>query len=79
MVPADQLGAEAMEWATRLAKGPTRALGLTKQLINRALESSIDQSLHDEAWAVALNTQSSDMKEGMIAFLQRRPPEFAGR
>jgi 2-(1,2-epoxy-1,2-dihydrophenyl)acetyl-CoA isomerase len=79
VVPADQLDAEAMEWATRLAKGPTRALGLTKQLINRALESSIEQSLNDEAWAVALNTQSSDMKEGMIAFLQRRPPEFAGR
>ena len=79
VVPADQVDSEAMAWATRLAQGPTRALGLTKQLINRAVESSIDQSLHDEAWAVAMNTQSADMKEGMIAFLQKRPPEFAGR
>ena len=68
-----------MAWATRLARGPTRALGLTKQLLNRSLESSLDQSLHDEAMAVAENTQYADMKEGLIAFMQRRPPEFAGR
>lgn len=79
VVPAGEVDAAALEWATRLAKGPTRALGLTKQLINRALESSVDQSLHDEAWAVAVNTQSADMMEGMVAFIQKRPPEFAGR
>jgi 2-(1,2-epoxy-1,2-dihydrophenyl)acetyl-CoA isomerase len=78
VVPAERLGEEAMAWATRLAKGPTRALGLAKQLLNRSLESSLDQSLHDEALAVATNTQYADMKEGMISFLERRPPEFVG-
>ena len=79
VVSRDRLDEEAMAWATRLARGPTRALGLTKQLLNRSLESSLDQSLHDEAMAVAENTQYADMKEGLIAFMQRRPPEFAGR
>jgi 2-(1,2-epoxy-1,2-dihydrophenyl)acetyl-CoA isomerase len=79
VVAADQLADESMAWAARLAKGPTRALGMSKQLLNRSLESSLDQSLHDEAMAVAANTQYADMKEGMISFLQRRPPEFAGR
>lgn len=79
VVPADKLAEESRAWATRLAKGPTRALGLSKQLLNRSLESSLDQSLHDEAMAVAANTQNSDMKEGIIAFMERRPPEFAGR
>lgn len=79
VVPADRLDAESMAWAARLAAGPTRALGLTKQLLNRSLESPIDQSLQDEAFAVAINTQSADMKEGMISFMERRPPEFAGR
>jgi len=78
VVPAERLDEEAMAWATRLAKGPTRALGLAKQLLNRSLESSLDQSLHDEALAVATNTQYADMKEGMISFLERRPPEFVG-
>jgi 2-(1,2-epoxy-1,2-dihydrophenyl)acetyl-CoA isomerase len=79
VVPADRLAEESMAWASRLAKGPTRALGMSKQLLNRSLESSLDQSLYDEAMAVAANTQFADMKEGMISFLQRRPPEFAGR
>lgn len=70
---------EAQALATRLAKGPTRALGLSKMLLNRSFESSIDQSLLDEAYAVALNTASADMREGMIAFMQRRPAEFSGR
>jgi 2-(1,2-epoxy-1,2-dihydrophenyl)acetyl-CoA isomerase len=75
----DQLLEEAQALAARLAKGPTRALGLSKGLLNRSFESSLDQSLLDEALAVALNTANADMREGMIAFMQRRPAEFSGR
>jgi 2-(1,2-epoxy-1,2-dihydrophenyl)acetyl-CoA isomerase len=75
----ERLLEEAQALAARLAKGPTRALGLSKMLLNRSFESSLDQSLLDEAYAVALNTANADMREGMIAFMQRRPAEFSGR
>ena len=79
VVPGDQLAATAREWATRLAQGPTFALGLSKRLLNRSLEIDLETSLEDEAFAVSLVTQSEDTKEGMRAFVERRTPVFTGR
>ena len=79
VVPGDQLAAAAREWATRLAQGPTFALGMSKRLLNRSLEVDLETSLEDEAFAVSLVTQSEDTKEGMKAFVERRTPVFTGR
>jgi 2-(1,2-epoxy-1,2-dihydrophenyl)acetyl-CoA isomerase len=79
VVPGDQLAATAREWATRLAQGPTFALGMSKRLLNRSLEVDLETSLEDEAFAVSLVTQSEDTKEGMRAFVERRTPVFTGR
>ena len=79
VVPGEQLAATAREWATRLAQGPTFALGLSKRLLNRSLEIDLETSLEDEAFAVSLVTQSEDTKEGMRAFVERRTPVFTGR
>src|SRR5919108_95102 len=45
VVPRDELEKATTEWAERLARGPTKALGLAKRLLNRSLEQTVDQSL----------------------------------
>jgi len=78
VVAPEQLETAAMEWAQRLAEGPTFAIGISKRLLNRSLESDLDTALEEEATAQALVTQSEDTREGMKAFLERRPPNFRG-
>jgi len=79
VVPADGLHAAAREWATRLASGPTFAIGMSKRLLNRSLESDLETALDEEAMVQSLVTQSEDTKEGMLAFAERRQPAFKGR
>jgi 2-(1,2-epoxy-1,2-dihydrophenyl)acetyl-CoA isomerase len=79
VVAAEQLGATAREWAERLAQGPTFAIGMSKRLLNRSLESSFETALEEEAMAQMLVTQSEDTREGMMAFAERRQPQFKGR
>lgn len=79
VVAPDQLEATAREWAERLAKGPTFAIGMSKRLLNRSLESSMETALEEEALAQMLVTQSEDTREGMTAFMERRTPQFKGK
>ncbi len=79
VVPAAELQATAAEWAEKLAKGPTFALGMSKRLLNRSLESSLETCLEEEALVQSLVTQSEDTKEGMKAFMEKRAPLFTGR
>lgn len=74
-----ELEATARQWAERLAQGPTLALGLSKRLLNRSLESDLDTAFEEEAFAQTIVAQSEDMQEGMRSFLERRPPRFQGR
>ena len=78
VVPADQLEAAAAEWADRLAAGPTRALGLAKRLLNRSLQSDLETALEEEALAQELIMGTNDIKEGMVAFREKRDPKFTG-
>jgi 2-(1,2-epoxy-1,2-dihydrophenyl)acetyl-CoA isomerase len=79
VVPAAELRDAARAWSTRLAQGPTFALGMSKRLLNRSLEVDLETALEDEAFAVSLVTQSEDTKEGLRAFMERRQPVFTGR
>jgi 2-(1,2-epoxy-1,2-dihydrophenyl)acetyl-CoA isomerase len=78
VVGADQLPALAAEWAARLASGPTPAIGLTKYLANRVLESDRSTAFWEESVAQELVLGSADSREGLDAFAQRRPPHFKG-
>lgn len=78
-VEVDRLEAEASELAARLAKGPTRALGLSKRLLNTSFETDLVDALEREAAYQSLATTSSDLVEGMAAFKERRDPGFTGR
>ena len=78
VVPASELQSEARRWAERLAAGPTVAIGLTKKLVNAALESTRDVAFRDEALAIEVTMQSEDGNEGVRSFVERRPAEFKG-
>jgi 2-(1,2-epoxy-1,2-dihydrophenyl)acetyl-CoA isomerase len=77
-VPTDELQREASELAAKLASGPTRSLGLSKQLLNATFETDLSTSLDREANAQAMATISPEMAEGMAAFAERRTPDFRG-
>ena len=73
---AADLDREASELAARLAAGPTRSLGLSKQLLNATFETDLPVLLDREAQAQAMATVSPEMAEGMAAFAERRAPDF---
>jgi len=78
VVEPSELSAEAAALAARLAAGPTRALALTKWLVNRALDGSRSASFDDEAIAQDLNMHTADGQEGLASFVERRPAEYKG-
>jgi 2-(1,2-epoxy-1,2-dihydrophenyl)acetyl-CoA isomerase len=78
VLPAADLHKRASELATRLAGGPTRTLGITKRLVNHALDGDRDAALTEEAWGQELVMTTSDAQEGVRAFVERRDPEFRG-
>ncbi|MEW1924561.1 enoyl-CoA hydratase-related protein [Streptomyces sp. NPDC088360] len=79
VVPADELEKTARAWAERLATGPTRAIALTKQLVNAALESDRATAFAAEAAAQEINMTTADAKEGVASFVERRSPSYEGR
>ena len=79
VVPAEDLPKAAREWAERLAAGPTRALALTKQLLNASLESGRAAAFAAEAIAQEVNMTTADAQEGVRAFVERRAPRVDGR
>ncbi|MFD3695767.1 enoyl-CoA hydratase/isomerase family protein [Streptomyces sp. NPDC058646] len=79
VVPADALEATARAWAERLAQGPTRALAMTKQLVNASLDGDRATALAAEATAQEINMTTADAIEGVAGFVERRTPKFSGR
>jgi 2-(1,2-epoxy-1,2-dihydrophenyl)acetyl-CoA isomerase len=77
-VEADALETEASALAVRLAEGPTRAFGLTKRLLNASFETDLTHSLELEGHFQALATTTSDLREGMSAFREKRNTKFTG-
>jgi len=74
-----ELMPQAFVLAERLAAGPTRALGLMRQGIARALEQSYAEALAMEATHQLIAGDSADAREGGMAFLERRQAVFTGR
>jgi 2-(1,2-epoxy-1,2-dihydrophenyl)acetyl-CoA isomerase len=78
-VDDEHLYDEALALAQRLAAGPTRALGLSKRLLNQSFESPLAVSLQMEAASQALASATADVKEGLTAIKEKRDAQFRGR
>lgn len=78
-VDDDRLMIEARALAARLATQPTFGLGLTKHAIHEAAASDLDTQLDLERDLQAQAGRSDDYREGVAAFLEKRPARFTGR
>jgi enoyl-CoA hydratase/carnithine racemase len=76
VVPASELETETRALAERLARGPSFALGVTKEMLNRELDVSLDTALEWEAQAQAMCMQHPDYGEAYRAFTEKREPRF---
>jgi 2-(1,2-epoxy-1,2-dihydrophenyl)acetyl-CoA isomerase len=78
IVPEQSLESEAMAVAGRLAAGPTIAIGNIKKLMRASFDNALPQQLDSERDAFLACAATSDFKEGVSAFLERRPAAFSG-
>lgn len=78
VVPHADLMAAAQELALRIAANPPHAVRLTKRLLREALHTRLDTLLELSAVFQTLSHQSADHREAVAAFIERRPPVYAG-
>ncbi|SRR5258706_229302 len=77
VVPNEELPAETMRIAQRLAAGPTRAFAEAKRLVNQSLHP-LDAQMEEELQAFSRCARGADFKEGVTAFVEKRKPVFKG-
>jgi len=79
VVAADQLITEALGFADQLSRGPTKAFGLTKRAVNRAIFPDLEELLDYEASLQEIAGRSDDFEEGVKAFIEKRQPVYSGK
>ena len=79
IVPTGELAQQCMQWAQRLAQGPTVAYARMKELMDLSWSSSFASQLDSEARAIADVALTEDFSEGISAFVDKRKPKFQGR
>ncbi len=78
VAPAD-VNSATEELLAALTRGPTVAIGLTKQALHYGQQATLPQAMTQELFNLELSCRTKDFKEGLAAFAQRRPPDFTGR
>jgi 2-(1,2-epoxy-1,2-dihydrophenyl)acetyl-CoA isomerase len=79
VVPADRCLPAAHELASQLAELPTTAIALTKRLFRDAARGTLEDALELEAEVQDQAAATDDHIEGVLAFLEKRSPNFTGR
>jgi enoyl-CoA hydratase/carnithine racemase len=77
--PTEEVLEATMEAAARLAAGPTVAIGIAKRVMNEGLGMPMGEGLRMETEGFGEAFATEDAREGVTAFVEKRPPEFRGR
>jgi len=78
-VPDSELREAAFALAKQLAEGPTFALGRIKDNLDQALTSGLLDSMDQEAENLVRAARTTDHKEAVRAFVEKRKPSFVGQ
>lgn len=76
LAPSDRLQEQARAWAAQIAQGPVKAMGLAKRDFNTAVLGNLEQVLDYEAHIQDIAARAAEHKEGVQAFLEKRPPRY---
>ncbi len=79
VVPQDLLDAAVKEYVDYFVQAPTRAIGLIKRMLSKSGGFTLEQALEYEAYCQEVAGATSDYREGVSAFLEKRKPTFTGR
>ena len=79
VVPAAELDKYTNELAQKLATGPTKAIGLSKRMVNRVTSLELSEAMEYEALNQDIAGKTSDHLEAVSAFLEKRQPKFSGK
>lgn len=79
VVSADALRTRTLELARAIASRAPLAARLAKTMMRYGLDSSLEHSLNDAAFAVMIANPTEDVREGIRAFFEKRNPSFKGR
>ena len=79
VLPSDELVPAAMALANQIADGSPHSLGLVKSLVHTGLTAPVGEHMERHTEALAASFKSDDHREGVAAFLERRPAQFTGR
>jgi len=74
----EDFNAEFAVLAQHMAKMPTKALGMTKRLLNESMSNNLEEQLALESKLQIEAAQSADYEEGVAAFVEKRHPNFKG-
>ena len=79
VVPVADLDGTVGALVDGIAAGPPIALSMTKRELDNAGSSSLAQALEAETLAQSVNVNTADLREALMAYVERRPPTFEGR